>query len=174
MSNNILLKTINVSELLNFEPFDNDYLECFELDIVSILIDIFINVESRNILNHDKFLKAKHYLFNLNPDLLKNVEDKRFHPFCALFWHEPTNMTVAQFRKKIKNYLGNYFFENYVLILEEDLQDIHDDNISTYVQSFCYDFAKETVPKLFSAWKNINFLQGNHPENNETVECTII
>ena len=160
--------TLNISELFNYQPFNGADFEYFKLDLMSIMLDVFINVESRKILDPNKFKIAKYYLFNLNSELLKKVQEERFDAFCALYWHEPTNMTVRQFRIRIQEYFSNSLLEN-TKTVEENLKNMPDDKIGEYIQSFCYDLAKEMAPKLMQAWKDIKILNEHHEPKSITI-----
>lgn len=169
--------TFDLTELLKYcacQDFDT-----LELDLITTLFEIMIEIGERKILSMNKFMHARDAMYELNPVLFKEVEKTRFDSPIGLLWHDPTNMTVKMFLDKLKDYLSTYRNE-YCIQLEKELDkfpdrqgDVPTEEMTIYIGKFCKIFTTKMAPEILKSWEVLKVIQENNPEPNEGEKCII-
>jgi hypothetical protein len=137
-----------------------------------------LKIENRKKVSTECFIKARDVIFNLNPELFREVENKRFDLRKAFMWHGVCEMSVAQSQKMIEEHLTDKIL-NYVSILEKKLENTTGENVTDMKElmvNFIHNFAIEMAPEIFSTWHKNNEEIKHIPENkqlNSVIECVI-
>jgi hypothetical protein len=163
--------TLFLSDIL----FDIDDMQKKELilDLAALFFNVFIEIEKREKVSMECYKKARDVIFYLNQELFNEVEDKRFHPMSNIMWHNVCNMSVGQSQKMIKEYLMDKITLNYILPLEEKLENVT--NMKEFMKDFIRKFAIEMAPEIRNTWRQINIIIDQIPENEQlnSVVCVI-
>jgi len=168
---------IDLAEICKYQTCEHP--ETIKLDLVSLLFRIFIKMEERKILPTNHYIHARDAIFLLNPDLFKEVEEKRFKSSNFFTIHEPTSMSVKLFTRRLDEYFSSQI-KDYCVQLEKDLLLIPDctngdattsyqasTEMMAYMHDFCREFFVRVMPEISNAWRVLKQLHITNPEDDE-------
>ena len=160
--------------MFNCPELEGDTKECFQYDLVALLFSVFINVEQRAQIPIDKFEQARDHILSFNKELFWEVHKSRFAPICALQWHTPSDMNVAQCMK----YMVKYFDHQIQVVYTPELETIiktSGDNMRHDLHNFVYRFAIEMTPLIVPCWRHVNAVYSKEAkEHPQGVECVVM
>ena len=156
-----MAETLFLSNIVG--QIDETEKEALKLDLVALIFTVFMEIEKRENISRECFVRARDVLCDLNSELCSQVEEKRFSPVIAIKYHDVCNMTVAQSQKMINEHLMDKLVSTYILPLEAELEKITD--MKLYLANFSRKFAAEMAPEIISTWRSINIAIQHTPEN---------